>query len=136
MIAMQNELNQFEKHKFWALVDRPLDHPIIKTKWIHRNKLDENGIVVRNKIKLVTKGYNQEEDIEFDETYTPVVRLEASRQLLTFVYFINFKLYQIDIKSIFLNKFTSKEVYIEQPFSFKIMHCLIILLNCINLCMV
>ncbi len=82
--AMQEELNQFTRNKVWNLVERPSEYPIIGTKWIYKNKLDENGIVIRNKARLVAKGYNQEEGIDFDETFAPVARLEAIRLLLAF----------------------------------------------------
>ena len=68
-----------------------------------RNKLDESGLVVRNKARLVAKGYNQEEGIDFDESYAPVARIEAIRMLLAFASYMNFKLYQMDVKSAFLN---------------------------------
>ena len=105
---MHEELNQFERNKVWTLVDRPKDHPIIRTKWVYRNKLDEQGNIIRNKARLVAKGYNQEEGIDFDETYAPVARLEAIRLLLAFACYMNFKLFQMDIKSAFLNGFISK----------------------------
>ena len=101
---MQEELNQFEKNKVWDLVDRPEDYPIIGTKWMFRNKLDENGYVTRNKARLVAKGYNQEEEIHYDETFTLVARLEAIRLLLAYANSMNIKLYQMDVKSAFLNR--------------------------------
>ena len=76
---MQEELNQFERNKVWDLVEKLFDHPIIETKWIFRNKLDKNRVVVRNKARLVVKGYNQKEGIDFDETFTLIARLEAIR---------------------------------------------------------
>ena len=84
IIAMQEELNQFERNKVWELVDKPDNHPVIGTKWVFKNKLDEHGIVIRNKARLVAKGYNQEERIDYEETYAPVARLEAIRMLLAF----------------------------------------------------
>uniref|UniRef100_A0A2N9ECG9 Uncharacterized protein n=1 Tax=Fagus sylvatica TaxID=28930 RepID=A0A2N9ECG9_FAGSY len=61
ILAMQEELNQFERNKVWTLAPRPKDHSVIGTKWVFRNKKDEEGIIVRNKARLVTQGYNQEE---------------------------------------------------------------------------
>ena len=90
---MQEELNQFERNNIWILVARPKNHPIIRTKWVYRNKLDKNKNIIRNKVKLVAKGYNQQEGIDFDEIFAPVARLEAIRMLLAFAYFINFKLF-------------------------------------------
>ena len=118
-MAMQEELNQFERNNIWILVSRPIDHSIIETKWIFRNKLDKNGNVVRNKVRLVAKKYNQEERIDFDETDTLVARLEAIRLLLVFTCYINFKLYQMDKKNIFLNDCITKKVFIEQLSDFK-----------------
>ena len=83
------------------MVPRPKHHPIIGAKWVFRNKMDEQVVITRNKAGLVAKGYNQEEDIDYNETYTPVARLEAIRMLLSYASFINFKLYQMDIKSAF-----------------------------------
>jgi transposase InsO family protein len=67
-LAMQEELNQFERNSVWELVPKPKDNLVIGTKWVFRNKLDENGVIIRNKARLVAKGYNQQEGIDFDET--------------------------------------------------------------------
>ena len=90
---MQEELNQFERNNIWTLVARPKNHPITGTKLVYRNKLDENGNVIRNKARLVAKNYNQEEKIDFDETFAPVATLEAIRLLLAYACFMNFKLF-------------------------------------------
>ena len=90
---MQEELNQFARNDVWDLVQLPNDHPVIGTKWVFKNKLDESGQVVKNKARLVTHGNNQEEGIDFDERYTPVGRLESIRILLAYACFMNFKLY-------------------------------------------
>ena len=79
---MQEELNQFKKNEVWHLVPRPIDHPVIGTKWVFRNKNDEPGVIMRNKARLVAQDYSQEEGIDFDETFTSVARLEAIRMLL------------------------------------------------------
>ncbi|GJT60178.1 copia protein [Tanacetum coccineum] len=88
---------------------------IIGTKWVFRNKLDENGIVSRNKARLVAQGYNQQEGIDYDETYAPVARLESIRILLAYACALDFKLFQMDVKSAFLNGFINEEVYMAQP---------------------
>ena len=113
IVAMQEELNQFERSKVWNLVHRPNDHSIIGTKWIFRNKMDEHSNIVRNRARLIAQGYSQEEGIDYDETYAPVARLEAIRMLLAFACFKNFKLFQMDVKSAFLNGFINEEVYVE-----------------------
>ena len=113
VLAMQDELNQFERNKVWNLVPRPKQHPIIGTKWVFRNKLDEQGAITRNKARLAAKGYNQEEGIDYDETFAPIARLEAIRILLAFASYMDFKLFQMDVKSAFLNGFIEEEVYVE-----------------------
>ena len=95
------------------------NYPIIWTKWVFRNKLDENGIVIRNKARLVAKGYNQEEGIDYEETYAPVARLEAIRMLLAYASIMDFKLYQMDVKSAFFNGFIQEEVYVDQSRGFE-----------------
>ncbi|GJT35366.1 retrovirus-related pol polyprotein from transposon TNT 1-94 [Tanacetum coccineum] len=84
IVAMQEELNQFVANDVWELVPQPRNMTIIGTKWVFRNKLDENGIVSRNKARLVAQGYNQQEGIDYDETYAPVARLESIRILLAY----------------------------------------------------
>nr|GEZ46323.1 retrovirus-related Pol polyprotein from transposon TNT 1-94 [Tanacetum cinerariifolium] len=89
-----------------------------RTKWVFRNKLHENGIVSRNKARLVAQGYNQQEGIDYDETYAPVARLDSIRILLAYAYALDFKLFQMDVKSAFLNGFINEEVYMAQPLGF------------------
>ncbi|GJW99789.1 retrovirus-related pol polyprotein from transposon TNT 1-94 [Tanacetum coccineum] len=89
-----------------------------RTKWVFRNKLDENGIVPRNKARLVAQGYNQQEGINCDETYASVARLESIRILLAYACALDFKLFQMDVKSAFLNSFINEKVYVAQPLGF------------------
>nr|GEW15201.1 copia protein [Tanacetum cinerariifolium] len=87
---------------------------IIGTKWLFRNKLDENGIVSQNKARLVAQGYNQQEGIDYDENYAPVARLESISILLAYACALDFKLFQMDVKSAFPNGFIIEEgTYIE-----------------------
>ena len=102
MIAMQEELNRFQRNNVWELVPAPENKKTIGTKWVYRNKVDESGNVTRNKARLVAQGYNQQEGIDYDETYAPVARLEAIRMLLAYASYKSFKLYQMDVKSAFL----------------------------------
>eukprot|EP00253_Pinus_taeda_P005329 PITA_05329 len=115
---MNEELEQIEKNNTWELVPRPHDKNIIGTKWIFKNKLNENGEVIRNKAKLVCKGYAQQEGIDFEETFAPIARLKAIRMFLALSSFQKFKVYQMDVKSAFLNGHLKEEVYIEQPQGF------------------
>ncbi|KAL8126391.1 hypothetical protein AgCh_013619 [Apium graveolens] len=117
--AMQEELNQYERNKVWKLIPAPKNRSIIGTKWVFRNKMDENGIVTINKARLVVKGYSQEEGIDYDETFAPVARLEAIRIFLAFAAHSNFKVYQMDVKSTFLNGELEEEVYVQQPADFE-----------------
>ena len=82
--AMHEELNQFARNEVWTLVPRSEEMNVIGTKWVFKNKIDEQGVIVRNKKRLVAKGYNQEEGIDFGETYAPVARLKAVRLLLAY----------------------------------------------------
>jgi hypothetical protein len=96
--AMDEELDQIEKNDTWELVPRPKNKNVIGTKWVFRNKLNEDGQVTRNKARLVYKGYAQIEGIDFEETYDPVARIEAIHLLLAYACSKNFKVYQMDTK--------------------------------------
>ncbi|GJY43105.1 retrovirus-related pol polyprotein from transposon TNT 1-94 [Tanacetum coccineum] len=98
-----------------SLVPPPNYQTVIGTKWVFKHKLDENGIVSRNKARLFAQGYNQQEGIDFDETYAPVARLESIIILLAYACAHDFKLFQMDVKSAFLNGFINGEVYVSQP---------------------
>ena len=111
--AMNEELDQIEKNNTWELVPRPIDKNLIGSKWVFKNKMNEQGQIVRNKARLVCKGYTQVEGQDFDETFAPVVRLEAIKMFLTYATHKKFKVYQIDAKSTFLNGYLEEEVYIE-----------------------
>ncbi|GJX61812.1 putative ribonuclease H-like domain-containing protein [Tanacetum coccineum] len=116
--AMQEELLQFKIQKVWTLVDLPSGKKAIGTKWVYRNKKDERGIVVRNKARLVAQGYKQEEGIDYDEVFAPVARVEAIRLILVFTSFMNFPVYHMDVKSVFLYGTIKEEVYVCQPLGF------------------
>jgi hypothetical protein len=118
VLAMQEELNNFTRNEVWHLVPRP-NQNVVGTKWVFCNKQDEHGVVSRNKARLVANGYSQVEGLDFGETYAPVARLESIRILLAYATYHGFKLYQIDVKSAFLNGPIKEEVYVEQPPGFE-----------------
>jgi hypothetical protein len=118
VLAMQEELNNFTRNEVCHLEPRP-NQNVVGTKWVFRNKQDEHGVVTRNKARLVAKGYSQVKGLDFDETYAPVARLESIHILLAYPTYHGFKLYQIDVKSAFLNGPIKEQVYVEQPPDFE-----------------
>ncbi|KAL4025858.1 hypothetical protein IC575_014264 [Cucumis melo] len=119
ILAIQEELNQFERNKVCELDPRPSNTYIIGTKWVFGNKMDENKNIIRNKAILIAQGYGQEEGIDYEETFALIARLEAIRMLIAFYSYKNFILYQMDVKSAFLNGYIMEEVYVEQPSGFE-----------------
>ncbi|GJR96416.1 putative ribonuclease H-like domain-containing protein [Tanacetum coccineum] len=117
--AIQEELLQFQLQKVWTLVDLPNGKRAIGTKWVYRNKKDERGIIVRNKARLVAQGHTQEEGIDYDEVFAPVARIEAIRLFLAYASFMDFTVYQMDVKSAFLYGTIEEEVYVCQPLGFE-----------------
>jgi hypothetical protein len=90
---MHEELENFERNQVWVLVSPPPDCHSIGTKWVYKNKQNEDGVVVRNKTRLVDQGFCQKEGIEYEETFALVAHLEAIRILLVFAALKEFKLY-------------------------------------------
>jgi hypothetical protein len=116
---MHEELENFEWNQVWVLVPPPPECQPIDTKWVYKNKQSEDGVVVRNKARLVAQGFFQKEGIDYEETFAHVARLEAIRILLAFAASKGFKLYQMDLKSAFLNGYIEEEVYMRQPPDFE-----------------
>ncbi|GJR60119.1 retrovirus-related pol polyprotein from transposon TNT 1-94 [Tanacetum coccineum] len=115
---MQEELNEFERLEVWELVPRPDKVMVITLKWIYKVKLDELGGILKNKARLVARGYRQEEGIDFEESFALVARLEAIRIFLAFAALMNMVVYQMDVKTAFLNGNLQEEVYVSQPDGF------------------
>ena len=103
----------------WDLLPKPPQKNIIGTKWVFRNKLNEQGEVTRNKARLVAQGYIKQEGIDYTETFAPVVRLEATRLLISYAFNHGIILYQMDVNSAFLNGVIEEEVYVKQPPGFE-----------------
>ncbi|GJR81721.1 retrovirus-related pol polyprotein from transposon TNT 1-94 [Tanacetum coccineum] len=116
--AVQEELHQFDRLQVWELVDKPFGKNVIKLKWLWKNKKDEDQTVIRNKARLVAKGYAQEEGIDFEESFAPVARLEAIRIFVAYAAHKSFPIYQMDMKTAFLNGPLKEEVYVAQPDGF------------------
>nr|GEX89391.1 hypothetical protein [Tanacetum cinerariifolium] len=116
--AMQEELNEFERLEVWELVPRPDQVMVITLKWIYKVKLDELGGILKNKARLVARGYRQEEGIDFEESFAPVARLEAIRIFLAYATHKNMVVYQMDVKTAFLNENLREEVYVSQSDGF------------------
>ncbi|GKD08929.1 retrovirus-related pol polyprotein from transposon TNT 1-94 [Tanacetum coccineum] len=116
--AIQEELNQFEHLGVWELVPRPDKVMVITLKWIYKVKLDELRGILKNKARLVARSYRQEEGINFEESFAPVARLEAIRVFLAFTAHMNMIVYQMDVKTAFLNGNLREEVYVSQPDGF------------------
>ena len=107
MIVIQKELNQFERSKVWKLIPKPSNQSVIGTRWVFINKIDENNIIIRNKVRLVAQRFNQEEEIDYEETFVLLARLEVLRTL--------FYIKWVWKKCFFFNE----EVYVEQPPGFE-----------------
>ncbi|GJV65913.1 retrovirus-related pol polyprotein from transposon TNT 1-94 [Tanacetum coccineum] len=101
--AMQDDLHQFDRLNVWELVDKPFGKMVIKLKWLWKNKKCIRSTVIRNKARLVAKGYAQEEGIDFEESFAPVARLEAVRIFVAHAAHKSFPIYQMDVKTAFLN---------------------------------
>nr|GEV47204.1 hypothetical protein [Tanacetum cinerariifolium] len=109
--AMQEEFDQFARLKVWRLFPRPEGKTIIKTKWIFKNKKDESSLVIRNKARLVAVGYSQQEGIDYNEKFAPVARIEAIRLFLAYAAHKDFIVFQMDVKTAFLNGILKEEVF-------------------------
>ena len=113
--AMHEELNQFQKLKVWQLVELPKWKKSLDTRWVFRNKQDDSGVIVRNKARLVVRGFRQIEGLDYTEVYAPVARLEAIRIFLAYASHMGFTVYQMDVKTAFLYGEIKEEIYVDQP---------------------
>nr|GFD32914.1 retrovirus-related Pol polyprotein from transposon TNT 1-94 [Tanacetum cinerariifolium] len=114
----QDELHEFERLDVWVLVPAPDNILIIPLKWIFKIKLDAYGEVLKNKARLVAKGYRQEIGIDFEESFAPIARLEAIRLFIANAASQNMIIFQMDVKTAFLNGKLNEVVYVSQPEGF------------------
>ncbi|GKE05594.1 retrovirus-related pol polyprotein from transposon TNT 1-94 [Tanacetum coccineum] len=113
--SIQDELHQFKRLDVWELVPRPNGKNIIVVKWLWKNKSDAKNIVIRNKSRLVAKGYNQEKGIDFEESVAHDARLKPVQMFVAFVAHKNITIFHMDVKTAFLNGPLKEEVYVSQP---------------------
>ncbi|CAL2253822.1 unnamed protein product [Prunus armeniaca] len=116
--AMTEEMLMIEKNSTWELVDRLSNKPIVGVKWVYKTKLNLDGSIQKHKARLVAKGYTQKLGVDFNETFAPVARLDTIRTLIALAAQKGWKLWQLDVKSSFLNGVLEEEVYVDQPDGF------------------
>ncbi|KAK8914629.1 hypothetical protein KSP39_PZI023850 [Platanthera zijinensis] len=116
--AMEEELHVINKNKTWELAELPAHKTAIGLKWLFKIKHKEDGSVLKYKARLVAKGYAQKPDSDYFETFAPVARFESIRMLLALAAENNYHVYQLDVKSAFLNGEIKEEIYVQQPEGF------------------
>ncbi|GKB67730.1 putative ribonuclease H-like domain-containing protein [Tanacetum coccineum] len=118
-IKQRTNHNDLQNSLFACFLSQKEPKKAIDTKWVFKNKKDEREIVIRNKARLVAQGYTQEEEIDYDEVFAPVARIEATRLFLAYPLFKDFVVYQMDVKSAFLYGKIEEKVYVCQPLGFE-----------------
>ena len=116
--AMANEINSLKENEVWDLVTLPEGRKTIGCKWVFKTKIDADGEIDRYKARLVAQGYNQKYGIDYDETFSPVVRFESIRTIIALAAKYGLKLHQMDVKSAFLNGELKEEIFMKQPEGF------------------
>jgi hypothetical protein len=118
--AMNQDIDSIEKNKTWDLVDLPKHKKSIDVKWVYKTKLNEKVHIEKHKARLVAKGFSQQPGIDYGETFSLVARLDTVRTILAIEAQQKWKVYQMDVKSAFLNGVLEEEVYVDQPPGFEV----------------
>jgi Reverse transcriptase (RNA-dependent DNA polymerase) len=116
--AMQEEMRSLSENHTWDLVDLPKDRKAVKCKWVYRIKFGADGKPNRFKARLVAKGFTQILGLDYDETFSPITRLDSIRILLALATLEDWEIHQIDVKTAFLNDDLDEEIYMQQPEGF------------------
>ena len=115
---MKEELSKIKKNQTWQLVKRLVNRKVIGVKWVFRTKLNIHGSINKHKAKLVVKEYVQIFCVDFSDTFAPIAKLDTIRLLIAIAVQKGWRVYQLDVKSAFLNGFLEEEIYVEQPDGF------------------
>ena len=115
---MQTEFKSLCVNKVWDVVPPLKDCKVINSKWVFKCKLGETGLVERYKARLVAQGYSQRPGIDYEETFSTVVRFESVRPIIALAVHGNLKLHEMDVKTAFLNGELTEEVFMKQPEGF------------------
>ncbi|GJX75306.1 retrotransposon protein, putative, ty1-copia subclass [Tanacetum coccineum] len=113
--AMNVEMQSMKDNEVWDLVELPPNGKTVGSKWLFKKKTDMDGAVHTYKARLVAKGYTQTPRIDYEETFSPVADIRAIRILIAIAAFYDYEIWQMDVKTAFLNGYLSEEVYMEQP---------------------
>ncbi|CAM8905580.1 unnamed protein product [Rhodiola kirilowii] len=111
---MDDEIQALKKNDTWDLVPRPQNHNVVGCRWIFKTKLHADGSIERHKARLIAKGYSQIHGLDFEDTFSPVVRSATVRIILSIAVTSGWPLHQLDVKNAFLHGHLSQEVYMEQ----------------------
>ena len=118
--AMQEEMDSLLENKTWELVKLPKERKSLQNKWVYRIKQDGEGKKERYKARLVVKGFAQKEGIDFNEIFSPVVKMSSIRVVLGLIAALNLECEQLDVKTAFLHGELEEEIYMEQPEGFQV----------------
>ena len=113
-------MNSIENNDTWDLVDLPNYKNLVGVKWVYKTKVNEKGEIDRFKPRLVAKGFSQQPGIDFGETFSPVARQSTVREVLATIAQIKWKVYQMDVKSTFLNEILEEDIYVQQPLGYEV----------------
>ena len=113
--AMDAEMNSMKVMKVWIVVNPPLGAKVVKSKWLYKKKTDMDGNVHTYKARLVAKGFTQTYGVDYEETFSPVADIRAIRILIAIAAYYDYEIWQMDVKTAFLNGRLDEDIYMEQP---------------------